>query len=217
MTGTLFPDPDEPSTESLTDGAMILRGWLIDKAPALLVGVMAIAEDAPFRHLETPGGYRMSVAMTNCGAQGWVSDRHGYRYTAHDPARTRPWPTMPALFRTVAQVAAADAGYWHFEPDACLINRYAPGARLALHQDRNERALSQPIVSVSLGVPATFLFGGLERSRRPRRLRLNHGDVVVWGGASRLAYHGIDVLQATQHPLTGDLRYNLTFRVTGHS
>jgi alkylated DNA repair protein (DNA oxidative demethylase) len=217
MTGTLFPDPDEPSREALTDGALLLRGWLIDEAPSLLAGVMAIAEDAPFRHLETPGGHRMSVAMTNCGAQGWVSDRHGYRYAAHDPTRTRPWPAMPALFRTIAQLAAADAGYRHFEPDACLINRYAPGARLALHQDRDECALCQPIVSVSLGVPATFLFGGLERSSRPRRLRLNHGDVVVWGGASRLAYHGIDVLKAAQHPLTGDLRYNLTFRVTGHS
>lgn len=158
----------------------------------------------------------MSVAMTNCGDQGWVSDRRGYLYATHDPERARSWPAMPERFRAIARSAAADAGYPMFEPDACLINRYAPGSRLSLHQDRDERDVSQPIVSVSLGVSAIFLFGGLERATRPRRIRLNHGDVVVWGGASRLAYHGIDVLKAAQHPLTGDLRYNLTFRVTGH-
>jgi alkylated DNA repair protein (DNA oxidative demethylase) len=216
MTGTLFPEPDGPSRETLTEGAVLLRGWGVDEAPALLAAIAIVAEEAPFRHLETPGGHRMSVAMTNCGDQGWVSDRRGYRYATHDPERARSWPAMPERFRAIARSAAADAGYPMFEPDACLINRYAPGSRLSLHQDRDERDVSQPIVSVSLGVPATFLFGGLDRATRPRRLRLNHGDVVVWGGASRLAYHGIDVLKAAQHPLTGDLRYNLTFRVTGH-
>ena len=216
MTGTLFSEPDGPLRETLTEGAVLLRGWVVNEAPALLAAIAIVAEEAPFRHLETPGGYRMSVAMTNCGDQGWVSDRRGYRYATDDPERARSWPAMPELFRAVARSAAADAGYPMFEPDACLINRYAPGSRLSLHQDRDERDVSQPIVSVSLGVSATFLFGGLERATRPRRIRLNHGDVVVWGGASRLAYHGIDVLKAAQHPLTDHLRYNLTFRATGN-
>jgi alkylated DNA repair protein (DNA oxidative demethylase) len=211
----LFPDPDGPSMQPLAEGAVLLRGRLVEEAPALLEAIAAVAAEAPFRHLVTPGGFRMSVAMTNCGAHGWVSDPRGYRYVRHDPVRTCAWPPMPTLLRSVAVSAAADAGYPQFEPDACLINRYEPGARLALHQDRDERALDQPIVSVSLGVPATFLFGGLERTVRPLRLRLSHGDIVVWGGSSRLAFHGVDVLKAAQHPLTGGLRYNLTFRVTG--
>ena len=160
----------------------------------------------------TPGGFTMSVAMTNCGKAGWLTDRTGYRYDPVDPRHGQPWPAMPAVFAHLAAQAAHIAGFPDFVPDACLINRYAPGARLTLHQDKNERDFNAPIVSVSLGLPATFLWGGLSRSDRPRRLRLNHGDVVVWGGPARMTFHGVDVLRTGKHELTGATRYNLTFR-----
>jgi DNA oxidative demethylase len=167
---------------------------------------------APFRHMVTPGGHVMSVAMTNCGSAGWVTDRSGYRYDAADPEAGKPWPAMPASFRSLAGAAAAEAGFSGFAPDACLINRYAPGARMSLHQDRDETDFGAPIVSVSLGLSATFLFGGLQRSDRPRRYRLEHGDVVVWGGPARLAFHGVAPLADGEHALMGRLRINLTFR-----
>jgi alkylated DNA repair protein (DNA oxidative demethylase) len=170
---------------------------------------------APFRHLTTPGGHVMSVAMTNCGELGWVSDRRGYRYQRVDPLSGEPWPAMPALLGRTAHEAAEAAGYARFMPDACLINRYQPGARLSLHQDRNERDLNAPIVSMSLGLPAVFLFGGLRRSDRPRRIRLDHGDVVVWGGPTRLVFHGVEPLDDGLHPVTGRFRINLTFRKAG--
>jgi len=154
----------------------------------------------------------MSVAMTNCGAAGWVSDRTGYRYRRIDPETGRPWPAMPAVFAELAARAAEVAGFPAFAPDVCLANRYAPGARLSLHQDRDEQDFGAPIVSVSLGLPAVFLWGGLSRSDRPRRVRLAHGDVVVWGGPARLTFHGIDTLRDGEHELTGAVRYNLTFR-----
>ena len=154
----------------------------------------------------------MSVAMTNCGQAGWISDKSGYRYDSVDPLTGRLWPTMPASFLCVATRAAAKAGFKGFEPDACLMNRYEPGARLTLHQDKNERDFNAPIVSVSLGLPATFLFGGLSRKDRPRRFRLQNGDVAVWGGPARLAYHGVAPLADGDHPLTGRCRINLTFR-----
>ncbi len=212
MTGDLLAGLMTASVEDLADGAVLLRGFAVTEAPALLAEITAIAEAAPFRHLITPGGFRMSVAMTNCGAVGWISDRRGYRYGADDPETGRPWPDMPPLFRDLAGRAAQAAGFSGFAPEACLINRYAPGARLTLHQDRDEGNLSHPIVSVSLGVPATFLFGGLDRKDKPRRFRVDHGDVAVWGGPSRLAFHGIDTMKPGHHDLTGDLRYNLTFR-----
>ncbi len=212
MTGDLLAGLMSRGTEPLADGAMLLRGFAVDDAPALLAGIGRISAAAPFRHLVTPGGFRMSVAMTNCGAVGWISDRRGYRYGPDDPETGQPWPGMPAIFRDLAERAAEIAGFPGFAPEACLINRYAPGARLTLHQDRDEGNLSHPIVSVSLGVPATFLFGGLDRRDRPRRLRLEHGDVAVWGGPSRLAFHGIDTLKPGHHPMTGDVRFNLTFR-----
>lgn len=167
---------------------------------------------APFRHMLTPGGFRMSVAMTNCGRRGWVSDRSGYRYDPIDPDSGRRWPAMPAAFLSLAGEAAASAGLGPFTPDACLINRYAAGARLSLHQDRDERDFGAPIVSVSLGLPAVFLFGGLRRKDTPLRVPLAHGDVVVWGGPARLRYHGVVPLKAGSHPLTGEFRINLTFR-----
>jgi len=181
----------------------------------LLKQLESILAVAPFRHMLTPGGHRMSVAMTSAGALGWVADRRGYRYDPCDPETGRPWPALPASFAGLAQHAAEAAGFPGFTPDSCLINRYAPGAQLALHQDRNERDFDQPIVSVSLGLTATFLFGGLTRAARPSRIRLEHGDIVVWGGAARLAFHGIAPLPAGFHPLTGSCRINLTFRRAG--
>ena len=196
----------------LAEGAMLLGGFARPVAGKLLAALDAVVAEAPFRHMVTPGGFTMSVAMTNCGAAGWITDRRGYRYDGIDPESGRPWPAMPASFDDLAPRAAAAAGFGGFAPDACLINRYEPGARLTLHQDKNERDYSAPIVSVSLGLPAVFLWGGLSRSDRPRRVRLAHGDVVVWGGPARMIFHGIDPLRDGEHELTGAVRYNLTFR-----
>jgi DNA oxidative demethylase len=198
--------------EALAPGAVLLRGRARPVAAALLAAIDAIAARAPFRHMVTPGGFEMSVAMTNCGAGGWITDRRGYRYEASDPQSGRPWPEMPAAFRTLAGEAAAEAGYAGFVPDACLVNRYRPGARLTLHQDRDEADYGHPIVSVSLGLPATFQFGGTGRRDPVRRTALAHGDVVVWGGPSRLAHHGVLALKDGEHPLTGRCRFNLTLR-----
>lgn len=197
---------------TLVPGAALLRGFALDDAAALLAAIDAVATLAPLRHMVTPGGYTMSVATTSCGELGWTSDAQGYRYAACDPDSGLPWPAMPALFSTLARDAAAQAGFPGFEPDACLINRYAPGARLTLHQDRNERDFGAPIVSVSLGLPATFLFGGIKRTDPTLKLRLVHGDVVVWGGAARLRFHGVLPLSHGTHPVTGACRVNLTFR-----
>jgi DNA oxidative demethylase len=209
-TPDLFDLPS--STLALAEGATLLRAFAATAEAPLLTALHAVATDAPFRHMSTPGGFTMSVAMTNCGAAGWVTDRRGYRYDPIDPASARPWPCMPAAFIGLARSAAAAAGFDGFTPDACLVNRYRPGARLTLHQDKNERDFNAPIVSVSLGLPAVFLWGGLQRTDRPRRIPLWHGDVVVWGGPSRLTYHGVDILRPGEHPLTGAVRYNLTFR-----
>jgi alkylated DNA repair protein (DNA oxidative demethylase) len=203
---------DDGERLALEPGAWVLRGFGRGEAPALLQAIAQVAQAAPWRHMETAGGFRMSVAMTNCGEAGWVSDRRGYRYDAADPLTGRPWPRIPSVIEDLAVRAAHAAGFAQFEPDACLVNRYTPGARLSLHQDRNEQDFSAPIVSVSLGVPATFLWGGAKRAQRPRRVRLLHGDVVVWGGPARLHFHGVDTLREDQHPLTGNLRFNLTCR-----
>lgn len=197
---------------TLDPGAVLLEGFALSLDRVLLDEVGMIAEAAPFRHLETPGGRRMSVAMTNTGRLGWVSDRRGYRYDEIDPLSGRAWPAMPKAFAELARNAAEAAGFDGFAPEACLINRYEPGAKLSPHQDRDERNLDQPIVSVSLGVDATFLWGGQARGDRPRRITVHHGDVAVWGGPARLTFHGIDTLAGSDHPLTGALRYNLTFR-----
>jgi alkylated DNA repair protein (DNA oxidative demethylase) len=206
-----MPDLLSP-TLPLAAGAVVLREFAAVEAEALLAAVETVAAGAPFRRMVTPGGFTMSVAMTNCGQAGWITDRRGYRYGAEDPLTGLPWPTMPPVFAALADRAANTAGFPGFSPDACLVNRYEPGTRLTLHQDRNEADMTTPIVSVSLGLPATFLFGGLQRSDRPKRIRLEHGDVVVWGGPSRLAFHGVDTLANGIHPLTGRRRINLTFR-----
>ena len=199
-------------TENLADGAFIFRRFAAESAASLVQLISQIRRLSPFRHLVTPGGYRMSVAMTNCGLAGWTSDRHGYRYAKIDPETGATWPPMPVEFKNLAAIAAEKAGFPGFKPECCLINRYEPGAKLSLHQDRDEKHYEFPIVSVSLGLPAKFLFGGLVRSERPRRFRLENGDVVVWGGPSRLAFHGVDALADGEHPLTGRCRLNLTFR-----
>jgi alkylated DNA repair protein (DNA oxidative demethylase) len=213
MTLDLFADDSPPRADEVLDpGAVVLRGFATAHAPALADGLAEVTAAAPLRHLVTPGGFRMSVAMTNCGELGWVSDRRGYRYAAVDPDARRAWPAMPVAFRTLACDAAARAGYGGFAPDACLVNRYAPGAKLSMHQDHDELDLAAPIVSVSLGRPAVFAWGGFARGDPVRRVPLQHGDVVVWGGPSRLRFHGILPLKEGAHPFAGVHRINLTFR-----
>lgn len=200
--------------EPLAPGAVVLRRAALPEQDALLDDLSRVAAEAPFRHMITPGGFRMSVGMTNCGALGWVTEPSGYRYDPIDPVRHAPWPAMPASFLRLAQRAAAEAGFDGFEPDACLVNRYEPGAKLSLHQDKDERDYDAPIVSVSLGLPATFLFGGLRRGDPTQRVPLAHGDVVVWGGPARLRYHGVSRITPHTAPPQLDLagRFNLTFR-----
>ena len=214
MTLDLFPDEPavEPRDEPIAPGAVLLRGFAQPSAPALLEAVTAVTSQSPFRFMSTRGGFQMSVAMTNCGAAGWITDRTGYRYDSIDPLTGRPWPAMPDVLATLAKEAAARTGFGSFAPDACLINQYEPGSRMSLHQDRNELDFTAPIVSVSLGLPAVFLFGGDRRADKPRRVALAHGDVVVWGGAARLRFHGVLALKDGEHPLTGRRRINLTFR-----
>lgn len=218
MTADLFDaqaDPQAHAPLHFDAGACLLRGAVLDEADALLADVQAVLQQAPLRHLVTPGGKTMSVAMSNCGALGWVSDAGGYRYQRTDPQTGRPWPAMPPRLHALARRLAQQAGYAGFDPDACLVNRYTPGARLTLHQDRDERGFGQPIVSVSLGLPAVFLWGGARRGDRTRRLPLAHGDALVWGGPSRLHHHGVLPLAEGTHPLLGPCRINLTFRRAG--
>jgi len=205
-------EPAEARQQAMAEGAVLLRGAALPLQDQLLAALDEVTAASPFRHMVTPGGFTMSVAMTNCGAAGWVTDRTGYRYDAIDPETGTRWPTMPACFLDLADAAATEAGYPGFTPDACLINRYDPGARLSLHQDRNERDFAHPIVSVSLGLPAMFQFGGLRRSDSVQKLALRHGDVAVWGGPSRLHYHGVAALKEGWHERLGRMRINLTFR-----
>jgi DNA oxidative demethylase len=216
LTADLFESvPDvRPAQEAMAEGAVLLRGFASPAEADLIAALRAIVEQSPFRHMMTPGGHQMSVAMTNSGSFGWVTDRTGYRYDTNDPEAGRPWPAMPPAFRELAAQAASHAGFAGFSPDACLINRYQPGARMSLHQDKDELDLAAPIVSVSLGLPAIFLFGGLKRSDKPSRFRLQHGDIAVWGGPARLAFHGVAPLADGEHALLGRQRINLTFRKT---
>ena len=214
MTGDLFDTAAEaqPSREEIADGAVLLRGFVREFESDLIAALREIVRQAPFRRMFTPGGHQMSVAMTNCGAAGWVTDHSGYRYDGIDPSSGQPWPAMSPAFLELAKQAAAAGGFEGFAPDACLVNRYEPGARMSLHQDKDEQDFAAPIVSVSLGLPAVFLFGGQKRADKPRRYRLEHGDVVVWGGPSRLFFHGVAPLADGEHALMGRQRINLTFR-----
>ena len=214
-TASLFDDLAAPADIPIDPGAVLLPGFALADAPALLAAIDAVAATAPFRHMVTPGGFPMSVGTTSCGLLGWITDRRGYRYASADPETNRPWPAMPLLLQRLAFDAAARAGFAGFAPDACLINRYAPGAKMALHQDKDERDFTQPIVSVSLGLPAIFLWGGDARGDKARRIPLQHGDVFVWGGPARLRFHGIAPLKDGEHPATGACRINLTLRKAG--
>lgn len=219
MTSTLDlfggDDPAQHGRVALGPQSVVLRGFALPAVDALLAGVEEVIAQAPFRHMETPGGYTMSVALTNCGELGWTTDARGYRYSRIDPVSSQPWPAMPRAFRQLATDAAREAGFADFAPDACLVNRYAPGSRLSLHQDRNERDYGAPIVSVSLGMPAMFLFGGDDRADRAARVPLFHGDVVVWGGVDRLRFHGVMPLKDLPHPRLGSQRINFTIRKAG--
>jgi DNA oxidative demethylase len=214
LTADLFESVADvrPSREAMAEGAVLLRGFAKSFESELIADLREVIAQAPFRHMVTPGGHQMSVAMTNCGSAGWVTDRRGYRYDANDPEAAKPWPAMSASFRELARQAATQGGFEGFAPDACLINRYVPGARMSLHQDKDETDFGAPIVSVSLGLPAIFLFGGLQRSDKPQRFRLEHGDIAVWGGPARLKYHGVVPLADGEHALLGRQRINLTFR-----
>lgn len=217
MTFDLFDEPGAETVreERLGPGTLVLRAFAMPQVAEILDAIASIVAQAPFRHMETPGGHRMSVAMTNCGPLGWVTDRRGYRYAPLDPESGQPWPPLPEAVRRLARDAAERAGFSGFIPDACLINRYEPGAKMSLHQDRNEEDFTQPIVSVSLGLPATFQFGGMSRSDKSLRVPLSHGDVMVWGGPDRLRYHGILPIKEGHHPQLGRARVNLTLRRAG--
>lgn len=217
MEADLFESALAGTREALGAQACVLRGFALPYAGDLLAALDAVRNAAPFRRMVTPGGFTMSVAMTSCGELGWTADRRGYRYTGHDPQSGQPWPPIPEIFLRLAREAACAAGFDGFRPDACLVNRYQPGARLSLHQDRDEKDLDAPIVSVSLGIPAVFLFGGHARGDKTRRMPLFHGDVAVWGGVDRLRYHGVMPLKEASHPLLGAQRINLTFRKAGRN
>ena len=208
-------DPAQQGRVALGPQSVVLRGYALPSIDALLTGVDEVTAQSPFRHMETPGGYTMSVALTNCGELGWTTDARGYRFSRTDPLSGQPWPAMPDAFRRLAVNAAMEAGFPGFAPDACLVNRYGPGSRLSLHQDRNEHDYGAPIVSVSLGMPAMFLFGGDERADRAARVPLFHGDVVVWGGVDRLRFHGVMPLKDLPHPRLGSQRINVTIRKAG--
>lgn len=217
MNDDLFASSEDYAEQplSLGPGSWYLRGFLLDKAPEVLAAVSSVVAVAPFRHLITPGGQKMSVAMSNCGSLGWISDRAGYRYQPNDPLTGKPWPPMPVLLLELAQRAADICGYRDFQPTVCLINRYEAGARMGLHQDKDENNLTAPIVSFSLGLPATFIWGGLQRAGKTHRFVLHNGDAVVWGGEDRLRFHGVAPVREGEHPLTGASRINVTFRQTG--
>ena len=210
MQPELFPADDAPL--ALPTGVCLLRGFAFPVLPRLFTAIDDVITQAPLRNMRTPGGYRMSVAMTNCGDYGWTSSPSGYAYLRRDPQTDRPWPAIPLAFMSLALDAAEQAGYPFFTPDACLINRYHPGTRLSLHQDRDEVDFEHPIVSVSLGLPAVFQLGGLKRRDPVQRIDMRHGDILVWGGPSRLAYHGVQPIKDGVHTVLGAQRINLTFR-----
>jgi alkylated DNA repair protein (DNA oxidative demethylase) len=209
-------EPEQPPRrEQIGEQACVLRGFALPWLDPILIALDAVLAAAPFRQMVTPGGFTMSVALSSCGALGWTTDRSGYKYTRNDPQTGQPWPEMPEVFFQLAQAAAREAGFTDFVPDSCLINRYVPGARMSLHQNKDEGSYAAPIVSVSLGLPATFLFGGFERSDKSLRVPLLNGDIVVWGGVDRLRYHGVLPIKDGHHPRLGEQRINFTFRTAG--
>ncbi|RAI69317.1 DNA oxidative demethylase AlkB [Pseudomonas fluorescens] len=218
LTHDLFANAEpeqQPRREQIGEQSYVLRGFALPWLERLLPALEAVLTAAPFRQMITPGGFTMSVALSSCGTFGWTTDRSGYRYTRHDPQSGQPWPKMPEVFLQLAQAAAQAAGFSEFAPDSCLINRYIPGAKMSLHQDKDEHSYAAPIVSVSLGLPAMFLFGGFARSDKSQRIPLLHGDIVVWGGVDRLRYHGVLPIKDGHHPRLGEQRINFTFRTAG--
>jgi alkylated DNA repair protein (DNA oxidative demethylase) len=214
----LFADNEpqqQPRADQIGEQSWVLRGFALPVVDQLLPALETVLTAAPLRSMMTPGGFSMSVGTSSCGALGWITDRSGYRYSSVDPLSGMPWPTMPEVFSALAHSAAAQAGFADFEADSCLINRYIPGAKMSLHQDKDENAYSAPIVSLSLGLPAMFLFGGFARSDKTQRIPLLHGDMVVWGGVDRLRFHGVLPIKLGHHPRLGEQRINLTFRVAG--
>ncbi|MCP1476448.1 alkylated DNA repair protein (DNA oxidative demethylase) [Pseudomonas sp. EB276 TE3739] len=214
----LFADNEpvqQPRTEQIGEQSWVLRGFALPRVEQLLTALEAILAVAPLRHMVTPGGFSMSVGTSSCGQLGWITDRSGYRYSSVDPLSGLPWPSMPAVFADLAHEAAERAGFTDFQADSCLINQYVPGAKMSLHQDKDEKGYAAPIVSLSLGLPAMFLFGGFERSDKSQRIPLLHGDMVVWGGVDRLRYHGVLPIKPGYHPRLGERRINITFRVAG--
>lgn len=217
-TGDLFSDEalQQPARrEQIGEQSCVLRGYALPWLERVLPELRAVLVQSPFRHMVTPGGFTMSAALSSCGALGWTTSPQGYRYSSLDPERQQPWPSMPAVLRELAINAASAAGFDGFAPDACLINRYVPGARMSLHQDKNERDYNAPVVSLSLGLPAVFLFGGHQRSDKTQKISLFHGDVAVWGGVDRLRFHGVLPIKEGAHPRMGPQRINLTFRTAG--
>lgn len=215
ITLDLFADPEpeqQPRREQIGEQSYVLRGFALPWLEQLLSALETVLAASPFRYMITPGGFTMSAAMSSCGTWGWTTDRSGYRYSRHDPRTDAPWPEMPPVFLELAQAAALEAGFADFMPDSCLINRYIPGAKMSLHQDKDEASYAAPIVSVSLGLPAMFLFGGFERSDKSQRVPVFHGDIVVWGGVDRLRYHGVLPIKEGQHRRMGEQRINFTFR-----
>lgn len=214
----LFAEQDlqQPArVERISDQAFALRGFALPKAKELLAALDSVLLQAPLRQMQTPGGYTMSARLSSCGALGWTTDRDGYHYSPLDPLSARPWPAMPGVFLALAAAAASSAGFSGFVPDSCFINAYAPGAKMSLHQDKNERCHTAPIVSISLGLPAIFQFGGFERSDPTQRIALFHGDIMVWGGVDRLRYHGVMPIKPGHHSLLGEQRINITLRQAG--
>ena len=217
-TGDLFSDEalQQPARrEQIGEQSYVLRGYALPWLERVLPELRAVLVQSPFRHMVTPGGFTMSAALSSCGALGWTTSPQGYRYSPLDPERQQPWPSMPAVLRELAINAASAAGFDGFAPDACLINRYVPGARMSLHQDKNERDYNAPVVSLSLGLPAVFLFGGHQHSDKTQKISLFHGDVAVWGGVDRLRFHGVLPIKEGAHPRMGPQRINLTFRTAG--
>ena len=208
----LFASENHEVTK-FSEQAYLLHGYVAPQADTILSHLRGVIKQSPLRQFVTPGGGKMSVRTSSCGDFGWITDKKGYRYTDTDPITEKPWPPMPETLKTLAEQAAAKCGFESFSPNACLINVYHPGAAMGLHQDKDESDFSQPIVSFSFGLPVTFLWGGLKRGGSPQKVTLQHGDVLVWGGPDRLRYHGVKKLADGQHPLTGNVRVNLTFRV----
>lgn len=214
----LFADHEpeqQPYAEQIGEQSWRLRGFALPRVEQLLPALEQILAAAPLRHMVTPGGFSMSVGTSSCGALGWITDRQGYRYSSVDPLTGLPWPEMPKVFADLASSAAERGGFAGFSADSCLINRYVPGAKMSLHQDKDEKDYTAPIVSLSLGLPAMFLFGGFSRSDKSQRIPLLHGDMVVWGGVDRLRFHGVLPIKPGHHPRLGEQRINLTFRVAG--